>query len=134
MAQFKLTGLKEIDKALSSLEPKLQKKVLRQAMRKAMKIVAAEAKENAPVDEGTLKASIKVKAGKKTRNAISINVQSGEGDFKGDTYYASFIEYGTSKRPATPFMRPAFDSKAKEAKDLAIKEILDGVERESKKN
>ena len=30
--------------------------------------------------------------------------------FPDDQYYARFIEYGTVKMPAQPFMRPAFEA------------------------
>lgn len=46
-----LTGHKELMRALEQLTPKLEKKVLRQAMRKAAKPIHTQAKLNAPVGQ-----------------------------------------------------------------------------------
>lgn len=44
-------------------------------------------------------------------------------------FYGLFVEneYGTSKRPATPFLRPAYDAKESEAVRAANKAFLDGL-------
>lgn len=133
MAQLKITGVREIDKALRELEPKIAKKVLRQAMRKSMKVVQKAVKENVPVDEGQLRDAIKVRAGKRSRKGFTIEVQIGEGDFVGDTYYGAFQEYGTSKMEGKGFMRKAFDETAEQARKEAIELIRKGIEKEADK-
>lgn len=119
-----VTGIPEIDKALAELERKAQRKIVSSAMRKAMKIVQAEAKNNAPVDTGELKKSIKVRAGKRRRGAITIDVRTQDPNHK-----EKFLEFGTVKMAARPFMRPAYDTKGEQAKKQAIAEILEGIER-----
>lgn len=118
-----ITGIKEIDRKLKGIPDKLAKKALRQSMRPAMKEVLKEAQQNAPVDSGDLKKSIKLKAGPRSKKAITLDVAVGEGFFKGDTFYAGFVEFGTSKMPAKPFMRPAYDSKGQDAKNKVIQDI-----------
>jgi HK97 gp10 family phage protein len=103
-------------------------------MRAGMKLVQAEAKQLAPFDTGELKSAIKIRAGKTRRGSLAVEVRVGEGDFKGDQYYAAFHEFGTSKMPARPFLRPALDSVGPEARDVAMKAIRDGVEREASKS
>lgn len=168
-------GLGELTKALAELTPKLEKKVLRQAMRKAAKPILAQAKANAPVSKpaylrrlgentaafgrfvgatekqaeraakravahvtrqakkakvrypGQLRDSLKLRAMKSKKGRIGVMVQTKDGDFQGDTFYGAFIEYGTSKMAAKPYMRPAFDTKAGEAERIVANEIRDGI-------
>ncbi len=54
-----------------------------------------------PSDSGALKASIKsVEHARKTGPSVQIFVGNAS------TYYAAFVEYGTSHAPARPFVRP----------------------------
>ena len=106
-----ITGDKQIDRALKNIPDKVAKKAFRKSMRPAMKVIQKEAKDNAPVDSGDMKKSIKVKAAKRSRRFMGIDVVIGEEAFKGETWYGNLVEYGTSKMPAKPFMRPAYDSK-----------------------
>lgn len=52
------------------------------------------------------------------------------------TYYAvgSFLEYGTSTQPATPWVRPAFNAKAAEAILTTEKTLLTSLEKIAAKN
>lgn len=145
MARFKITGIKEIDEALKELEPKLQKKVLRQAMRKSLKPVRDAVENQAPIGEtGELAENVKIKAGKRKKDTIRLNVQVGAGDFTGDQYYASFVEFGHKvgsrklgdKRQEVPpddFMKRGFDQTKNEARDTCLQLIKDGLLREANK-
>lgn len=176
-ASMYLTGGTQLGKALAELTPKLEKKVLRQAMRKAAKPIHAQAKVNAPVSNpselrtlakntmrfgalfgatdkqqqraakrtvknavaqakksgthypGQLRDSLKVRAMKSKKGRIGVVVQTREGDYKGKTFYGAFIEYGTSKMAAKPYMRPAFDTKKQESQDIVTNEIRLGLEK-----
>ncbi len=132
MPKFIITGIKQIDRAFRQLEPKLARKVIRQALRKSLKPVADEVKADSPVETGLLRSAIKVRAGKRARGSISLVVIMGEGDFKGETFYGAFQEYGTSRMPGKNFMRRAFDSKSDAARAQIEAEILAGIEREAK--
>ncbi len=101
-------------------------------MRPAMKVVQREAKQNAPVDTGQTKKAIKVRAMRKSRTRFGIETRVGEGDYKGDEYYAAFLEFGTSEMEPHPFMRPAYDSKKDEAKRIALEELKRLVEEEAR--
>ena len=57
--------------------------------------VDKEAKKNCPVDTGNLRAS------------ISIDLNGMEAEVGTNVEYAPFIEYGTSKSKAQPFLTPA---------------------------
>jgi HK97 gp10 family phage protein len=127
---LKVTGIKVVDQALASLEKRVAKKVLQQSMRRAMKPVAQAVKENAPVGEsGDLKDSIKVRSLKRSRVRQGIVVLISETTIKSERFYEAFTELGTSKTPANPFMRNAFDEKGESAKEDAINLILQGVDK-----
>ncbi len=133
-----VTGVPAIDRRLRRVEGKVGRKVVRRALRRGAKLVAQEAKRRAPRRTGALSKSIKVRAGKRSRRAISINAIIGKGFFKGETFYAGFIEfgapghmtYGRGRSPLkpNPFMRAAFDTAGPRARDLVLREILQGLE------
>lgn len=130
MPKYVVTGIKEIDRALKELAPKLGRKIVKSAMKKAMAPVEAAAEANAPVDTGLLQSSIKMRASKKSRNSFGIDVRIGEKDWAGKSWYGAAQEYGTSKMPGKGFLRKAYDEKKDESKAIAIRELLDGLNQE----
>lgn len=97
------TDVGELNKRLASLEPKLQKTVLRKATREVAKFTLQQAKDLAPEETGQLVASLKVRAGRRSRakgkqNQVGTDVNTAEGVFKGDEFYAGFLEFGTVPR------------------------------------
>lgn len=135
-----ITGVKQIDRRLKNLEPKIQRKVIRQSMRKGMKPVLALAREIAPELTGLMKSNIKLRAGKRKRGRISIEVRvdSAEGLTKTTSsgekvFYPAVVEWGDKDTPPHPFMRPAYDQGGPTAKNTAMHEILEGTLREASK-
>lgn len=57
---FAVNGLAELEKNLSNLVPRLQKNILRGALRAGAAVIADEARRRVSVDTGQLKASIRV--------------------------------------------------------------------------
>lgn len=101
-----LTGDKEVDKKLAALGPKLQKKLSRQATRKAAKdIVLPAAQAAVPVDTGELEDSLKVRAVTRKRGLLGHMVVAGDGFYIGDQYYGGFIEFGTKERATRTGLR-----------------------------
>lgn len=138
--EAKFTGLKQLDEALQSLPDKLQRNVLRAALRAGGKPIADEAKRLVPVDSGRLQKSIKVTS-RLVQGTPTAKVSVG-GRKKGQPFYAHLIEFGTAAHAimaregtkslfingvavgkyvehpgakAKPFMRPAMDSQARTA-------------------
>lgn len=62
--------------------------------------IEASAKVNAPVDTGTLQSS------------ISSDINGLTAEIGPSTEYEAFVEYGTSKMAAQPYMGPAFEKHA----------------------
>jgi HK97 gp10 family phage protein len=118
-----IKGAKELERKLLSFEPKLAKKIVRTALRDGAKLILEAAKANVPVATGALRDSLKVRAMRKRRFTYGIMVATAAGWFKGEQFYGAFVEFGTSRLAARPFVRPAFDSE----KDAAEKTIVDGI-------
>lgn len=137
-------GLAELQKNLLTLAPRMEANVMRAALAAGARIVRDAAKANVPVSEpsrkneatyggyaGALRDSLRygakvnlrkgkviayVRAGGKARNA------------KADTYYASWVEYGTAAHwnnkaktwwhpgaTPRPYLRPALDAEQRNA-------------------
>lgn len=92
-----------VQKKLDGFTNKLQKQALRKASREVAKFTQQLARELAPEDTGELVASIKVRAAKRSKaksqkNTVSVNVNTDESLFQGDTFYGGFMEFGTKQR------------------------------------
>ena len=74
----------------------------RQAMKKALGDIAAGAKNRAPVDTGAL------------RNSITTQTQGNRDYARGEVgptvNYGGYVERGTSRMSAQPYLRPATDA------------------------
>lgn len=139
-----VTGVAELDQKLKALEPSIQKKVLRQAVRAAMKPVLSAARSNAPVktDELKIRKYIKLAALKRTRRSVlgvEVAVKGSDGtpmvaSTKGGkrVFIPYAIEFGHKLAPPHPFMRPAYETKGPAARDHAIRLLREGAEREAK--
>lgn len=124
-----VSGLVEIEKLLMQLPDKPAKKALDAGLRAGGNIIKKEAIDRAPVLKGgprvvtyrgkkrllipgLLKKSIVVSSDGIGQNGINFKVKVTKLAF-----YAHFVEWGTKKMAAQPFMRPALESKANEAID-----------------
>lgn len=101
-----IEGLDDVTRALRQLPRKAQRAVIREAVKPGAELVADTARNKCPVDSGALKASIKVRAFSR-KGLMGFRIGTPKGFFKGDEFYAGFIEYGTAHMAARPFLRPA---------------------------
>lgn len=103
-----IKGLEKLIKALKSAPPELQNRI-NITVEAASFDIAANAKDYAPVDTGTLRRSIAVL--NKGDNTYNIKANA-----TGLAPYAAFVEYGTAphiasnrrRTEAQPFLYPAF--------------------------
>ncbi|MCW2132888.1 HK97-gp10 family putative phage morphogenesis protein [Arthrobacter sp. VKM Ac-2550] len=96
----KLAG--DIKKAAKSTGPRAQL-----VIRKTARDITADAKNLAPVDTGNLKGSISHTDLRTVGRSGTLTVEIGP-----TASYAVFVELGTSKMAAQPFMGPAADRRA----------------------
>jgi HK97 gp10 family phage protein len=131
-----ITGIPQIDRKLKRLPIRIQKKVVRQSIRKSLKVMQAEVVANAPVYTGVTKQNVKVRAVKtRKRGSIELEVKVA-GDDKlykvqangTKVFYPAIVEY---KKNA--FMRRSFDTKGEAVRNLAIQLMKVGVEVEARK-
>lgn len=127
-------GLRELVRALEDLPRKVATNGLRKAVSTGAALVRDEAKSRAPVDTGEMRRDIMIKRARTADGMIAtyeVFVRTGKKsrmagrrrNVARDSYYWRFVEFGTSKMAARPFMRPAFEAKKVEAVDL-IKQTL----------
>lgn len=128
-----IQGLDELDRKLGELSNKMAGKALYGALSYALTPVVKDAKARAKkakephtvtypngktidVKPGLLRTAIKKRRVPKSEmkgefaDGAAMGVYIGTGRGKVYPRYWYFIEYGTSKQPATPFIRPAFDN------------------------
>ncbi|NBU45443.1 MAG: HK97 gp10 family phage protein [Betaproteobacteria bacterium] len=133
----RIEGLAELNRALRELPQRIANRGLRTAVYAGAKVIRDEARHRAPKaaqslgtkqpSAGTLKRSVimkhirelsgggrqtfyvLVRQGKKYRN------QGKRGNLSQDAWYWRFVEFGTVKMSARPFLRPAFDMKKNDA-------------------
>jgi HK97 gp10 family phage protein len=131
---LRFEGNKEIEAALHKVSTELQKTILAEALVAAAQPIRDEAESTVVRRTGKLARNIVIdtKGTKKAtaRGVISARVmprrtKKGAED---DAFYGSFVELGTSKMAAQPFLRPAFDSKRVESLEAAAETIRIGVE------
>lgn len=139
---FKMDGVDELNAKLKGLTHDLKYKGGRFALRKAAQVLVAKAKEAARSldDEKTAEDISKNITerwnGKlfKTTGSIGfrVGVMGGAGGNLsrkklsglpgGDTRYWRYLEFGTEKMQATPFMRPVIDTSGQDAVNTFIRE------------
>jgi len=144
MADFEVQGLKELNERLQQLPVKLERNILRGAIRAGAQTIVQAAKQLCPVGDpsgenvrlyggyrGALRDSIHARGVQSKNGMIIGGVSVGGTSKKGtDTFYARFIEFGTSKMTARPFLRPAIDSKTPAAIDATAAYIRERSDRE----
>jgi HK97 gp10 family phage protein len=134
MSSINIKGGKEIFELLQTLPAKLEQNIMRGALRAGAKVILEEAKRNVPVSSGDLRDSLRVSTNSK-KGRVTASVKAGNKK----VYYTRFIEMGVAAHTITsktgylsflgnayksvehpgiqpkPFLRPAFDTKQKEA-------------------
>lgn len=128
-----ITGDKQLNRKLNALVSAKAKQINRSALRKAAKTVLEKVKSAVPTKTGTLRRSLTVRAGKRSRKGPSYRVTQKETKKK---FYGSFLELGftpagkkkSEKVPARWIVRQAGKDAESEAVDLYRSEIAKMIE------
>lgn len=154
--EMKLEGLNGVLETLKSLPPEIVSKrggPVKAALRKGARVIYAEARANlervtANADDegkrystGLLLKNLVVTRGKKPfgskgeRYLVRVRRKSYGRKGKALTTLATanMLEYGTVKQPAEPWLRPAFESKARQAISTIESELLKQIDKVVKK-
>lgn len=140
-----IKGLRELAKALNELPDRVARNGLRVAVYAAAKVVRDEAKRRTPMATGTLRRAVIMKhipeLSGRARQTFFVTVRHGkkyrnQGKKKNlsqDAWYWRFVEFGTSKMPARPFLRSALEAKRHEAVYAMKERLAQRIEEEAKK-
>lgn len=141
---FEVHGLKEMEDALKEIGNAAAGKTLFSALMAAGMPIQKEAQANAPkstephykyqkgkakvqVPSGTLKKSI----GRKRLKSSQVETGAEIGiSWRGRAFYGRFLEFGTSKMAAKPFLRPAFDAKKDESLTIFKDKLAENIEKQ----
>ena len=133
-----VAGLSDLSRAMKELPLNIARNLLRRGASAGAAQIRDAARDKAPVLTGEMKRDIQIKrertesdyiarysvfvrAGKKSR-------LSGRGrNVEKDSYYWRFVEFGTSKMAAQPFMRPAFETTKEKAVETAKQIWTEGI-------
>lgn len=137
--KVKVEGAAELQALLKSLGTKLEKKVLKSALRKAARPVLTEIRANAPEKTGLLKKSFTVRALKTRRGVVGVKVTTNK-----RAPHAHLVELGTTMRKhksgkgtgkvvGKGFMAAAANAKKSDVVAALSSAIKAGVERERAK-
>lgn len=146
MVKIEIQGLRDIERAMLALPGKMDKKLLDQGLIQGAMLVRDEARNKVPLlrvpDARRLRGTVQraIRAGRVRPEQYTATVwvrvrpltgaqrtrfkkkrgKGGGADNPRDPFYWAFLEFGTSKHPARPFMRPAFESRKFAAVTKAI--------------
>ena len=152
---FKIEGLAELGKALRELPARVARNGLRVSVYAGAKVVRDEARARAPKaaqslgpnqpPPGTLKRSVIMKhipeLSSLTRQTFFVTVRHGKkyrkqgkkGNLSQDAWYWRFVEFGTRKMRARPFLRPALEARRREAGQAMKDRLSERIEMEASK-
>jgi HK97 gp10 family phage protein len=132
MAETEIKGLSELLAAMKELPKAIEKKCLKVAVMTGANVIKRAAADLVVRKTGLVAKAVRIGFNKKESTPgkavyhvfISSKVK---GKLKGKTispYYWRFLEFGTVKMAAKPFMRPAFDSMAGDAMQVIKEKLL----------
>lgn len=142
MARFdiSLLGDAELTQKLQGLPEKLERKVIRQAIRKGGQPIVRDAKAQANKLTGAMAKSIKLRAMKRKKGRIGVRIQTGTRGELGIAaddpyYYPAIVEFGDGEtHHPYRFMRGALERNQQQSLTVIRDAIAQGIEREAASN
>ncbi len=148
MATVTVGGLKELGEALKAFPEVIGTKYLKRATFTAAAIIEADVASRTPVRTGALRDHIAIfkrkddpntahyaigvrgiKLTRKVKKVLRImrKATGKRQSIVGDTYYWSFVEFGTARQPAQSFLRKGFEATKENAIEVFRTSLADGV-------
>lgn len=149
----KLEGVEDLKRALAEASTHIRTKAVRGALREAGKVIQSAARAAAPIlavptktrKPGTIQRNIVVRPSKMARKegmeGVYVSVRGIRGNARtkrlgkagatnpNDPYYWRFLEMGTRKMAAKPFMRPAAENKGAQAVEKFMQTVVPQIEK-----
>jgi len=125
---IQITGLKELEKKMVALGPKIGRKALKGALVAGAREIKKEAQALAPIKTGRLRKAMYIKTMSKPnpfKENVIFGVRHGRKMMQKnlDAYYWTFLEFGTKYIKKMSFVQTAFQ-RAKERALQKFKEVL----------
>jgi HK97 gp10 family phage protein len=156
MMTVKVEGFKELQAALNKLPQEIQGRPLKSAVSFAAKSMVDEVKSRVPVgDTGILKSAVyryrSRRNSAKGRETYFVGIRAGKAQYKdtahnrsrgrvgksyktaGEAFYWRFLEFGTAKMGAKPFLRPAFEAHKSKAVEIIKQRLGKAIQTQAKK-
>jgi HK97 gp10 family phage protein len=121
VANLELEGIENLITEVENLGAK-GARIENKALREAGEVVREAIKQEAPRKTGTLKKSIEVSRVKNKDGAKYVEVGPGK-----EGYYGKFLEFGTVKMKAKPFMAPGYEKSKEKAMGEIEKNLKEGL-------
>lgn len=109
-----MASMKDLERLFKGVPDKLAV-AIKESFNEAGELIVKDAKSICPVDTGNLKNSISKKVISQG-DAIGLEIIA-------DADYANFVEYGTSKMVAQPFIRPSMEKNRDKVTELLKKSV-----------
>lgn len=124
MAKPREIQFKDLGKELKKFESRVSRKIVRDSLKKSGLKLLADIKNLAPYRTGQLRTALELSI-KNKRKSISAAVGTTD-----EGYYWKFLEYGTKRMKAQPWIRKLFDSQ----EEQIIRDIEKSIETDIKEN
>ena len=126
----RIQGRSKLRKKLSVILPSEIKKEMQDTVKKAAEVIYQAAERNIPVDSGDLKKSLKLQhRGDKLGAKVGFWRRGNLRNWRRAGWRSHFVEFGTRKKAARPFLGPAYLQNQHRVKNM----IDHGVSRALKK-
>lgn len=119
---MRVDGLNELLRTLKSLPDEFKGDPTRRSLRAGAEVIREDAASRAPVDTGGLSRNVVARTIPPRHlprdAAAGLSIMGNRAGKKGDpanAFYYAFVELGTRFQKAQPFLRPAFETKKKDA-------------------
>lgn len=140
---IKVEGLKDLEKRMMTLRDEVAGRALQSALGSAAKVVVDEVKKNVPesaVSEYKLYSGNHVSRGWLRNQVIGKRVKESDSSAqnvitfkdKKNSFFWRFLEFGTSKMKAKPFMRRSFEDSKQAALDRFMERLKQNIDKAKK--
>ncbi|MHC1731974.1 MAG: HK97-gp10 family putative phage morphogenesis protein [Bacteroidales bacterium] len=125
MDNIELSGVDELLRKLQQMGANITE-LENKALKKAAEPVLQDAIANAPERTGKLKKGLKI-SGIKNRDGTKYVLVGIDRSDTSKIYYGKFIEFGTAKMSARPFLGPAYEKNKKEIMEEIKNTLKEGL-------
>ncbi len=108
--EFRVAGLAELERKLTALGTRGARNAARRALRQGANVILQATRQATPVRSGNLRRALYTHDRGVMGDSVMFSV-----DLRSSGFYGRFLEFGTSKMAARPFMRPAAENQAQVA-------------------